>query len=189
MFRTLRLFLPLLLWATAAAAAMPMQDALASLPNVAFPAPQRVAAGALDAGDVAALQRAGIREVVNLRPASETPGFDEAAALQAAGIAYRNLPIAGAADLDRANVARFDRLLREAGAAPTLVHCASGNRVGAMIALRAVWIEGRPVDAALAEGRRWGLKSLEPAVRAKLQAASGEAPHRPATAIQSGDTP
>jgi hypothetical protein len=56
-----------------------------------------------------------------------------------------------------------------------LVHCASSNRVGAMIALRAALVDGASADAALAEGRRWGLKSLEPQVRERLAAWSSEA--------------
>jgi hypothetical protein len=50
------------------------------------------------------------------------------------------------------------------------VHCASSNRVGAMAALRAAWIDGRPTEEALQIGRAWGLKSLEPTVRARLEA-------------------
>ena len=96
--------------------------------------------------------------------------------MRQAGIGYTNLPIRGAGDLTRANVVRFDQLLREAGTQETLVHCASGNRVGAMIALRAAWIDGKSSEAALAEGRRWGMKSLEPAVRERLQARAGETP-------------
>jgi protein tyrosine phosphatase (PTP) superfamily phosphohydrolase (DUF442 family) len=107
--------------------------------------------------------------VIDLSADSETPGFDEAAALRKAGITYRNLPIHGARDLDASNVARFNQLLADAGDKLTLVHCASSNRVGAMMALRAATFGGQPAEAAVAEGRRWGLKSLEPAVRERLQ--------------------
>lgn len=151
-------------------AASPPQSALAELPHVSFPAPQRVASGVLHAGDIAALKKAGVREVINLSAASETPDFDEAAAMRGAGITYRYLPIHGAADLTRDNVIRFDQLLADAGDQLTLTHCASSNRVGAMIALRAAVVGGQSTDAALAEGRRWGLKSLEPAVRERLDA-------------------
>jgi uncharacterized protein (TIGR01244 family) len=153
---------------TATLAATPEKAALAELPNVTFPAPHRVASGRLQASDMAALKRAGIREVIDLSVDSETPDFDEAAAMRAADIRYRNLPIHGSQDLTRANVAQFDQWLIDAGDQPTLVHCASSNRVGALIALRAALIDGQPVDAAVAEGRRWGLKSLEPAVRQRL---------------------
>ena len=49
----------------------------------------------------------------------------------------------------------------------TLVHCASGNRVGALIALQH-GLESGDVDAAIAEGKRWGLTRLEPVVRNAL---------------------
>lgn len=169
MYRTLLLSLLLVGCPWTASQATPLQSALSGLPHVSFPAPHRVASGRLQAGDMVALKSAGIRQVIDLSADSETPDFDEAAAMRSAGIAYHNLPIHGAADLTRANVAQFDRLLREAGDQPTLVHCASSNRVGAMIALRAALVDGQPAAAALAEGRRWGLKSLEPAVRERLQ--------------------
>jgi hypothetical protein len=44
-----------------------------------------------------------------------------------------------------------------------------------MIALRAALVDGLSTDAALAEGRRWGMKSLEPAVRERLHTWSSEA--------------
>ena len=170
MLRSLLLALALTLYGHAAMAATPAQTALAGLPHVAFPAPHRVASGRLQASDIAALERAGIRQVIDLSVDSETPDFDEAAAMRAAGISYHNLPIHGASDLTRTGVMQFDRLLRDAGDQPTLVHCASSNRVGAMIALRAALVDGHSTEAALAEGRRWGLKNLEPAVRERLGA-------------------
>ncbi len=147
-------------------------EALAALPNLANPAPNLATAGRLQAKDIPVIAKAGIRHVINLAVDSETPDFDEAAAVRSAGMRYENLPIRGAEDLTPDNVARFDRLIAEVGAAPTLVHCSSSNRVGAMAALRAVWIQGQSVDAALEEGRRWGLKALEPAVRERLSASA-----------------
>ena len=163
-----------------AVGASPAQDGLGRLPNVAFPAPHRVASGRLQADDMTALKRADIRNVIDLSVDSETPDFDEATAVRAAGIGYHNLPIHGARDLTRANVVQFNQLLLDAGTDPTLVHCASSNRVGAMIALRAALIYGKSTEVALAEGRRWGLKSLQPAVRERLDAwSTGGASSRP----------
>jgi uncharacterized protein (TIGR01244 family) len=142
--------------------------ALATLPHATIHAPNFVASGQPKAEDIATIAAAGIRDVIDLTEDSETPGFDEASAVKAAGMRYHNLPIHGAKDLTADNIRRFDRLIAEAGASPTLVHCASGNRVGALIALRAATLQGKPVDAALQEGRDWGLKSLEPAVRERL---------------------
>jgi hypothetical protein len=49
------------------------------------------------------------------------------------------------------------------------VHCASGNRVGAMMALREAWLRGATSEHALEVGRTWGMKGLEPDVNALLQ--------------------
>lgn len=138
-----------------------------ALANGAEPEPGIHASGRLAPEDVARLQVAGIRHVIDLTVEGEAPGFDEAAALREAGIAYDRLPIAGADALTRENVEAFDALVGEARR-PLLVHCASGNRVGAMAALRAAWSEGKPVEEAVAEGRAWGLRSLEAEVRKRL---------------------
>ncbi|CAM5541241.1 hypothetical protein [Rhodanobacter lindaniclasticus] len=181
MIRTLLFALVLAVAPFAVDAATPPDAALSGLPNVSFPAPHRVASGRLQASDVARLKQVGIEQVIDLSVDSETPDFDEAAAMRAAGIGYANLPIHGAADLTRANVTHFDQLLRDAGTQNTLVHCASSNRVGAMIALRAALVEGQSAESALAEGRRWGLRSLEPAVRERLQAwSAGDSGDKPA---------
>ncbi|GAB3037288.1 hypothetical protein GCM10027285_21120 [Oleiagrimonas citrea] len=141
-----------------------------SIRNLSHPAPHRMASGALDAADMPTLRQAGVKEIISLRTPEETPGFDEAKVVRSAGMTYRNLPIHGAKGLTRANVERFDALLRQAGDKITLVHCASSNRVGAMIALRAAWLQHKSPAEALAEGQRWGLKSLASAVRARLNA-------------------
>jgi uncharacterized protein (TIGR01244 family) len=140
------------------------------LANLHKPEPGVYTAGHLQPGDIAHLRAAGIRHVINLTLDSETPGFDEAAAVRSAGIAYDNLPIAGPQDLIRENVQVFDRFV-SGSPGPLLVHCASSNRVGAMAALRAAWINGKPVEEAIAEGRAWGLESLESAVRERLAGA------------------
>jgi uncharacterized protein (TIGR01244 family) len=115
------------------------------------------------------LPAAGVRTVINLRPASETPDLDEKSLVENAGMAYRWLPIAGSAGLTRENVSAFDRMLAESGEGRVLVHCASGNRVGAMMALRARWVQAKSPEEALAIGKGAGLKGLEGDVKALLQ--------------------
>lgn len=184
----IRMFLLLLALVTTPAWAADALDtkALASLPNVASPAPNIVTAGELQARDIEVIAKAGVRHVIDLRVDSETPDFDEAVAVRNAGMQYHNLPIRGADDLTPDNVARFDRLINSLGGRPTLVHCSSSNRVGALAALRAAWVQGQPVDVALAEGKRWGMKALEPAVRERLAAsgAAGEIPFLKPIGIQ-----
>ncbi|MEZ5564490.1 MAG: sulfur transferase domain-containing protein [Gammaproteobacteria bacterium] len=141
---------------------------LASLPNVSFHEPNLIASGRLQPGDIAKIAAAGVHEVIDLSVDSETPDFDEAAAVEQAGMRYRNLPISGAADLGDKNVRQFDEMISNAGTSLVLIHCASSNRVGALMALRAATLKGASPEAAIEVGRKWGLSSLEPAVRERL---------------------
>lgn len=122
-------------------------------------------AGQPSEDELATLARKGVRTIINLRHPSEATDFDEVAAVAAAGMRYVAIPIAGGKDLTRETVARFSTELAQAQACgPVLVHCASANRVGAMIALERAWIQDQTAGVALAAGRAAGLASLEPAV-------------------------
>jgi uncharacterized protein (TIGR01244 family) len=107
---------------------------------------------------------AGVTTVITLRADGELAGRDEAAEVAAAGLGYRELPVDGAADITVENAARLWRMI-EAAPGRVLVHCGSGNRVGALLALAAAREGGMtPVDA-IAYGRSAGLTSAEPRVR------------------------
>ena len=112
---------------------------------------------------------AGYEVVVNFRSRAEDPGYDEAAAAAEAGLAYFRVPVAGASGLTRENVLLFDAVQEQVGDRPALMHCASGNRVGAIHALHGARFEDMSVEEALAYGRRYGLTSLESAVRERLE--------------------
>lgn len=118
---------------------------------------------------LAQLGAAGVRTVINLRPATETPDFDEKAIVEKSGVTYRSLPISGKASLTRENVQAFDRLLNEAQEGKVLMHCASGNRVGALLALRARWLEGKTAEQALVIGKAAGLTGLAADVQVLLE--------------------
>ena len=115
------------------------------------------------------LAEQGVVAVVNLRPDDEQPGRDERAEVTAAGMAYHQVPVAGADGLTDDNAAK---LLALVSAVPgkVLVHCASGNRAGALLALGAASAGAMSPEQALAFGQSAGLTQpkLEAAVRAKL---------------------
>ena len=113
---------------------------------------------------LSAVKAAGITHVIDMLPEHEHGGFDEAAMAADLGLYYAHLPVLGGNDLNRDNAQALDRLLGEIGDTPVLVHCMSGNRVGALFALRAAWVQGKPAAEALLEGRRYGLTKLEPLV-------------------------
>ncbi len=117
------------------------------------------------------LQKLGICHVINLRPEIEMQGFDEGEHVALLGMTYRHLPIRGMDDLTPQAAELFDEQL-QAAEGPVLVHCASGNRVGALFALRAFFVQVEDADTALQIGRQHGLTKLEPMVMALLQSVS-----------------
>ncbi len=118
------------------------------------------------------LGRAGFKTVINLRRPSEPGLEDEAARVEALGMRYVSIPVGGADDLTEEKVRALTAALA-ASPGPTLVHCASGNRVGALLALKAFWLDGAGPEQALETGLAAGLTRLEPAVREIVGAADG----------------
>ena len=136
--------------------------------------------------DWAALKAQGVAMVVNLRPDAEMAGRNEGAEVAAAGMAYIGIPVAGPDALDADNARRLWTLLKLSDA-PVFVHCASGNRAGALLALGAAQSGGMAPEDALEFGRSAGMTSLEPVVRERL----GLAPvgSVPAGSAPSGSAP
>ncbi|HYW02472.1 MAG TPA: protein tyrosine phosphatase family protein [Gammaproteobacteria bacterium] len=111
----------------------------------------------------------GFRTIVNLRPEGEFTDFDQAAVVRELGMEYIVIPVAGARDLNAENARRLHEILSDPDRCPALVHCGSGNRVGALFALRACLHEGCTPDESLQRGREAGLTGLEPTVHEILQ--------------------
>lgn len=133
------------------------------------PRPGLYTAGQPAAGDWQAIAARGVTTVVNLRTPSEMQGRDEAAEVRAAGMHYIEIPVAGADGITDANA----RLLGDALAGskgPVLVHCASANRAGGLLALSEARYGGAAPEQAIALGRKAGMASTEARIRALLEA-------------------
>ena len=113
------------------------------------------------------LRAAGVIRVVSLRSASELGGRDEAGEVQASGMDYVQITVSGPDDLTAGNARQLWQLL-QGDSGTVLVHCASGNRAGALLALAAQQVGGMTPRAALEFGQAAGLTELEPAVRERL---------------------
>lgn len=61
-------------------------------------------------------------------------------------------------------------------AKPLILHCGSGNRAGALLALKAFQIDGMSRDEALELGVKAGLASLRPVVETMLGSAEPQSP-------------
>ena len=151
---------------------------LAALPKHVALNEHRHVSGQPSAEAISQLRSSGITTVIDLRPDQETPDLDEKAVAEKAGLKYLVLPIAGAADLTRENVTRFDQLLKQTANEDVLIHCASGNRVGAMLALQARWIQGKSAEESLAVGKAAGLTGLTGDVQKLLESTPQQSPVR-----------
>ena len=130
--------------------------------------PGVVSSGQPSAADLAALQRRGFSTVISLRTAGEDPGFDEAAEAEKLGMTYINIPVGVSEGLTIETAVQLRAVLAQS-TAPALVHCGSGNRVGALYAIGAYELDGASVEEALEIGRAAGLTRLEPRIREILE--------------------
>lgn len=128
---------------------------------------QFVSSGQPDAEVLSIAKDAGFTTIVDLRMDSEDRGMDEVAEVAALGMQYVSLPIAGADGISFENAAELDKILA-ASDGPVLVHCGSGNRVGALFALREK-LAGATDEEALSAGKVAGLTRLEGVVKERLQ--------------------
>lgn len=139
-----------------------------NIPNAMLSSPQVICSGQPDMAGLANAKAVGVRFVINLRPDNEDSSFNTEAAVKSLGMTYMPLPISGASDFTREKVEAFDALIYKTGAEVVLIHCASGNRVGALMALRARWISGLSPDDAMAVGTGAGLTKLASVVQGML---------------------
>ena len=108
----------------------------------------------------------GYVAVIDMRTDSENRGFDEAGVVEELGMDYVSMPIASADDINFSNAAKLDQLIKSYEG-PVLVHCASSNRVGALLAL-ADYESNGDKDMALAKGKAAGMTGLEGRVKEVL---------------------
>lgn len=168
--KPLALAVSLLLAAALASGCAHAPDAAAAAPEVALlqPLPGLYTAGQPAAADWAAIKARGVRTVINLRTPGELQGRDEAAEVRAAGLRYLEIPVAGADGINPANARALHDALAPAHGGGVLVHCASGNRAGALLALEQRDFDGVAPERALEIGKSAGVTGLEGKLRQAL---------------------
>lgn len=124
--------------------------------------PNIATSGALTRDGIQELVKHSFQTVIDLRSESEgTPS--EKKAVEAVGITYINIPVTSEG-INESQLATFKQALEQA-APPVLIHCATGNRAGAM------WTayrlnEGVVPEIAFREGRAAGMNAgMEEKVR------------------------
>ena len=136
------------------------------LPNRKDPLEGVTTGGQPDAAGFAALATEGFKTVIDLRGAGENRGVEEPMLTESLGMRYANLPVSSPADVTYENASALGRLLEDLPK-PALVHCSTGNRAGALLALRAK-LQGADAGTALAVGVAGGLTGFRDTVERKL---------------------
>ena len=109
----------------------------------------------------------GYVAVIDMRGPDEDRGLDdEPGLIEALGMDYVAFPIESKEAINVVTANKLDILLATFDG-PVLVHCASGNRVGALLALR-YSAKGRSDEEVLVYGRNAGMTRLEDVVRQRL---------------------
>jgi protein tyrosine phosphatase (PTP) superfamily phosphohydrolase (DUF442 family) len=135
-------------------------QALNGVPNACQLLPNVVTGGQPSAAHLAAFQAAGGRIVLDLRDPMEPRPLDEAATAESLGMEYVNVPV-GPHSLTDATLDRVLDVLRQAGDSLVLVHCGSGNRVGAALLPFLMVDHGLEQEDAVEQAMRVGLRSAE----------------------------
>jgi uncharacterized protein (TIGR01244 family) len=133
---------------------------LGAVPYGACPLPGLATAGQPQEAAWSRLAEAGYRTVVDLRAAEEPRGHDEPEAVRAAGLDYVAIPVSQPTLGD----SEFDEFRKVVGAPerrPILVHCATSNRVGALLLPYFALDEGMPLPEATRLAQQAGLRNAE----------------------------
>ena len=133
--------------------------------NAKYPEPDVLFGGQPTEAQLEAMAADGLSFVLDLRAEGENRDYDEPAALQSLDVPYLNLPVAAERLTQPGTFERFIETMKKLEG-PTLVHCASGNRVGALYYAYLVAGKGVDREEARARAKENGLRSsaLEKAV-------------------------
>ncbi len=115
-------------------------------------------AGQPEVGHFGRLASAGYRTAIDLREPGEDRGLDEPETVRRAGMEYANVPVSHE-DVDDETFDRFRELMAEPERRPVLVHCASANRVGALLIPYLILDAGMDAEEASLAASRVGLRS------------------------------
>lgn len=127
------------------------------------------AAGQPDETALRVFADSGYVVIVDMRGPEEDRGMDdEKGIVEGLGLEYVAFPISSEDEISFDKASELDALIRSYDG-PVLLHCASSNRVGALLALRHS-LNGATDEEALAYGKNGGMTRLESVVVQRLGA-------------------
>jgi len=103
----------------------------------------------------------GVDVVINVRESGETD-WNEAGAANVANLKYYNVPISRSGNsLDPGSISQISTIVQDHHNQEILLHCSSGNRASAWLAVYLTEDHGLPIDAALAVAKKTGLTNSD----------------------------
>ncbi|MFW2387548.1 MAG: fused DSP-PTPase phosphatase/NAD kinase-like protein [Polyangiales bacterium] len=141
---------------------------LVSIPNAKVTKDGLLVGGQPSPEQLKAIRDAGYQTVINLRTESETGDEGEQALVERLGMKFVSIPVAGPAGLTEANARTLGKALAERDALPAVVHCVSGQRVSALLGLKAFVVDRLSAAAAIDLAKSLGLTKLESALRQRI---------------------
>jgi uncharacterized protein (TIGR01244 family) len=141
---------------------------LVPIPNARVTATGLLIGGQPSAEQLKAIQQAGYRTVITLRPESELGDEGEQAAVEAMDMKFVSIPVPGAAGLTESNARALAKAVDAEDARPAVVHCSTGQRVSALLGLKAFVVDRMSPAAAIDLAKSLGLTELEGALRNRI---------------------
>lgn len=105
----------------------------------------------------AQMKKQGVGVVIDLREPKELKGFESQAA-EKNGMRYFNSPVAKEGELSRDQLDAVEKIVNENKQEKFWVYCSSSNRAGSWLAVHLAESHGMPLEEALAEGKKHGMK-------------------------------
>ena len=132
-------------------------DALRGVPNANQASPTVTTGGQPSAAHFRALKDAGVEVVLDIRDPMEPRGFDEPALMDELGFEYKVITVSDAHLTDE-TLSAITEVMRQSDGRQTLVHCASGNRVGGALIPWLILDQGMTEEEATMAAMRMGLR-------------------------------
>lgn len=132
-------------------------EALRGVPNANQASPTVVTGGQPTAAHFRALKEAGVEVVLDIRDPMEPRGFDEPALMDELGFEYEVITVSDAHLTDE-TLSSITELMQRSEGRQTLVHCASGNRVGGALIPWLIRNQGMTEEEATMAAMRMGLR-------------------------------
>lgn len=162
-------------------ASTPDADSDRAVALVSYRGRRLMVSGALPPSNLRAVSAFGVSQVIDLRTATEPGQAEEVAIVHGAGMSYVHFPVDGPEALNEARARALAQAIMERSG-HAVIHCSTGNRAAALLAMTHYFVDDFTIAASLEVLESTGFTRLAPKVRQVLEAhCRGLSPEEQAT--------